>query len=129
MSAELLQRVESHIITDGGLLGGYTIRHYKWNDRDLKGAGSVCLFRMTGTSGEVTSQAQMHDVSLFLLTDPDRASQADADMLEVLRYLRANFSGRDVFNYYPPQSYNGPISLSNGRAMFEMIIRCGVEDH
>ena len=129
MSAELLLRVKNHIADQGGLLAGYAKKYYRWSDADLKGSGGVALFRMTGTAGDVDHQAQQLDVSLFLLANPKLVTQADSDMLGVLRYLRANYKSSGAFQYRPLQSYTGPVYLENGRTMFEMVIRCGVEDH
>lgn len=129
MSATLLLRAKSHIVDDGGLLGAYALRYYRWSDSDLNGSGSVALFRMAGTGGAANHVIQQHDVSLFLLANPALVTQADADMLAVLQYLRANYSDTGVFAFHPIQSYTGPTYLENGRAEFEMVIRCGVEDH
>ena len=129
MSKTLLQRVRGHIVTDGGLLTGYTTRYYRWTDTDLKGSGNVALFRMSGTGGPTDFQQQQHDVSLYLMGTKTRVTQADTDMLSVLQYLRANFDSANVFSYTPLQAYTGPTYLSNGRAIFEMVIRCGVTDH
>jgi hypothetical protein len=129
MSTELLERVKQHIIDDGGLLGAYAVKKYKWSDADLAGSASIALFRMSGTGGRSDHQQQQPDVSLFLLASPALKVQADNDMLAVLRYLRADFSSANVFAFYPLQSYKGPSDLENGRVIFEMVIRCGVEDH
>ena len=129
MSDQLLQRTKTHIVDDGGLLADYSVRYYRWSDAELNGAGSIALFRMTGTGGAVNHEAQQQDVSLFLLTNPASVRQADADMLAVLQYLRADFSATGVFAFHPVQGYTGPVYLENGRAIFEMVIRCGVEDH
>ena len=129
MSATLLQRVKNHIVDDGGLLSGFAVRYYRWSDVDLNGSGSVALFRMTGTSGRVNTAAQFHDVSLFLLAAPTAVKVADDAMLGVLQYLRGDFSDTSVFNMFPVAGYTGPTYLENDRAMFEMVIRCGVEDH
>jgi hypothetical protein len=129
MSSQLLLRVKNHIVDQGGLLTIYAKKYYRWSDADLKGSGGVALFRITGTAGRTDAQAQQIDVSLFLLADPKLVTQADSDMLGVLRYLRANYSDSDAFQYRPLQSYTGPVYMENGRAMFEMVIRCGVEDH
>lgn len=129
MSNTLLLRVKDHIVDDGALLGAYSVKYYRWSDKDLSGSASVALFRMTGTSGTVNREAQQHDVSLFLLASPALVTQADADMLSVLQYLRANYTDTGVYAFFPLQGYTGPTYLENGRAMFEMVIRCGVEDH
>ncbi|MDH5796931.1 MAG: hypothetical protein OEZ19_00060 [Paracoccaceae bacterium] len=129
MSRVLLERVRQHIVTTGGLLGAYTVRYYRWSDKDLSGAASVALFRMSGTGGGANHEVQKPDVSLFLLASPSLVKQADDDMLSVLQYLRSDYAGTSVFAYHPLQGYTGPAYLENGRAMFEMVIRCGVEDH
>ena len=129
MSYELLQRVKTHIVNDGGLLSDYTVRYGKWSDQDFKGNGKVVLFSMQGTSGETNSVVQYPDVMLTLLSAVRSSRATSQDMLAVVRYLRVNFSVSDVFNMFPQESVSGPITLTNGRSMFELIIRCGVEDH
>jgi len=129
MSSTLLNRVKNHIIDDGNLLSGYTVKYYRWSDADLNGDGNVALFRMSGTNGPSAHVIQWPDVSLFLLANPASVQQADADMLDVLQYLRAEYADTDVFNMVPVGTYTGPMYLDNGRAMFEMVIRCGVQDH
>lgn len=132
MSTQLLLRCKQHIVDSGGLLGGYTVKYYRWSDKDLKGSGSIALFRRTGTSGPTNREAQQPDVSLFLLASPKMVTQADADMLAVLQYLRSEggyTNGTNVYSFFPLQAYDGPRYLENGRALFEMVIRCGVEDH
>jgi hypothetical protein len=129
MSTTLLTRVKQHIIDDGGLLGAYAVKYYRWSDADLAGSASIAMFRMSGTGGRSDHQQQQPDVSLFLLASPPLVTQADADMLAVLQYIRADFSSANVFAFYPLQSYKGPNYLENSRAIFEMVIRCGVEDH
>ena len=55
---------------------------------------------------------------------------ADATMLAIVRYLRseAGFTGATVENF-EPLSQTGPAYLQNGRARFELVVRCMVEDH
>lgn len=129
MSASLLQRVSAHIITDGGLLTDYTLRYYRWTDTDLQGSGKVALFRMSGAVGQVNRHIQFPSVELTLLADPDGVTEADADMLAVLRYLRTNPTTTGVFNFFPVGTYTGPTYLENDRALFIMEISTGVDDH
>lgn len=129
MSAGLLQKLKSHVIDDGGLLSDYTVRYYKWDDRDLQGSGKVALFRMVGTAGETNHEYQQPDVFLRLLSDPDDVKSTDDDMLGVLRYLRDNYETTGITAIHPTGTYDGPRYLANNRAHFEMIVRCGVEDH
>ena len=127
MSDELLNRVKNHILP---LLTGYAIRFYRWTDEDLQGAGQVVLFRMAGTAGPSDHQIQYPDVSVQMICNPDQVRAGDAVMLSVLRFLRseAGFTSGTVENF-EPLSQSGPSYLENGRARFEMVIRCLVEDH
>lgn len=129
MSAALLQRLSGHVITDGGLLGDYALRYYRWLDSDLSGAGSVVLFRAAGSSGTADSEVQFPDAMIQIMADRDQVTQADADMLGVVQYLRANYKTAGAFLFRPIGTFNGPSYLDNGRAIFETIIRCGVTDH
>lgn len=127
MSDVLLNRVKDHI---AALLTGYTIRFYRWTDADLQGGGDVVLFRMAGTAGASDYQIQYPDVSVQMICAPDRVRNGDAVMLSVLRFLRsdAGFTSADVENF-EPLSMTGPAYLENGRARFELVVRCLVEDH
>lgn len=129
MSQTLLNRIKEHIIDDGGLLSGYGVRYYRWSDDDLNGNGSIVLFRMSSTNGPSAHVTQWPDVSIYLLADPASVVAADNDMLEVLQYLRADYETDDVFNMVPVGTYTGPMYLDNDRALFECVVRCGVEDH
>lgn len=127
MSDVLLNRVKDHI---AALLTGYTIRFYRWTDADLQGGGDVVLFRMAGTAGASDYQIQYPDVSVQMICAPDRVRDGDAVMLSVLRFLRsdAGFTSGDVEGF-EPLSMTGPAYLENGRARFELVVRCLVEDH
>lgn len=128
MSDELLNRVKGHILP---LLTGYQVRFYRWTDEDLQGTGQVVLFRMAGTSGQSDHQIQYPDVSVQMVCNPDQVRAGDAVMLSVLRFLRseAGFTSDDVENFEPLGPIRGPSYLENGRARFELVIRCLVEDH
>ena len=132
MSISLLERMRGHLDT-GNLLDGYRVRFYRWSDDDLNKSGQVILFRMPGSSGQGAHVIQRPDISIQMLCDPDQVVAGDRRMLEILQYLRANFtiSGTNgaVFNLWPTSPYAGPIYLQNNRAMFELIVRCMTEDH
>ena len=127
MSDVLLQRVSGHI---AALISGYSIRYYRWTDADLNGQGGVVLFRMSGTGGAADYHVQYPDVSIQIICDPDKVRDADATMLAIVRYLRseAGFTSATVENF-EPLSQTGPAYLQNGRARFELVVRCMVEDH
>jgi len=127
MSDVLLQRVHAHIAP---LLTGYAIRFYRWTDEDLQGAGQVVLFRMAGTAGPSDYQIQYPDVSVQMVCNADAVRVGDAVMLSVLRFLRsdAGFTSETVEGF-EPLAMSGPAYLQNGRARFELVVRCLVEDH
>lgn len=129
MSDQLLIRAKEHIVDAGGLLGGYSLRYYRWTDQDLSGSANVALFHSPGTSGPTDSVVQFPDISLLLLVGPAAVRQGDADMLAVLQYLRSSYKSASAFLFTPLGKFSGPSYLENGRAVFEMVIRCGVEDH
>ena len=127
MSVELMTRVKDHI---AHLLTGYQIRYFRWTDADLNGAGNVVLFRMAGSGGTSSHLLQSKDVSVQMICAPEAVQAGDAVMLSVVRYLRSEdgFTGADAVGY-EPLATSGPSYLENGRARFELVIRCLVEDH
>lgn len=127
MSVELLTRVKNHI---AHLLTGYQIRYFCWTDADRNGAGGVVLFSMSGGGGTSSHLLQSKYVSVQMICDPDAIQAGDAVMLDVVRYLRSEdgFTGADAVGY-EPLATSGPVYLDNGRARFELVIRCLVEDH
>ena len=127
MSDVLLQRVSGHI---AALIASFSVRYYLWSDADLNGQGGVVLFRMSGTGGAADYHVQYPDVSIQIICDPDKVRDADATMLAIVRYLRseAGFTSATVENF-EPLSQTGPAYLQNGRARFELVVRCMVEDH
>ena len=128
MSITLLERVRDHL-NDGGLLDDYSLRFYRWSDQDLNGSGQLILLRMPGTSGDGAHVIQRPDVSIIMLCDPDQVRSGDLRMLDILQYLRANFSSEGVFNMWPVGPYTGPSYLQNNRATFELVVRCMTTDH
>lgn len=127
MSDVLLQRVSGHV---SALITGYSVRYYRWTDADLNGQGGVVLFRMSGTGGAADYHVQYPDVSIQIICDPDKVRDADATMLSIVRFLRSveGFTSTAVENF-EPLSQTGPAYLQNGRARFELVVRCMVEDH
>ena len=127
MSDVLLERVSAHIAS---LITGFSVRYYHWSDADLNGQGGVVLLRMSGTGGAADYHVQYPDVSIQIICDPEKVRDADATMLAIVRYLRseAGFTSATVENF-EPLSQTGPAYLQNGRARFELVVRCMVEDH
>lgn len=132
MSVELLQRFREHLDA-GNLLTGYTVKYYRWSDQDLQGAGQVARFRMPGTEGNGAHVIQRPDMELTLMCNPDQVNATDKRMLQILQYLRANFSSDTasgvIVNLWPFNGYSGPVFLENNRAQFSMVVRAVTEDH
>lgn len=128
MSITLLRRVRSHL-DENNLLDGYEVKFYRWSDQDLKGRGQVIRFRMPGTEGFGAHVIQRPDVEISMLCSPDRVVDGDNRMLQILQYLRSNFTTEGIFNIWPVASFTGPVYLENNRAMFSMIVRTMTQDH
>ena len=127
MSYHLLKDFYDHIAP---MLAGYKIRYYRWLDEDLNGKGKVALFRMSGSQGVSNFLVQYPDISFSLLADANAVVEADQLLLEIKRFLRsdAGFTSAAIENF-EPLTQIGPTYLQNGRARFELVVRCMVEDH
>lgn len=128
MSVTLLQHMRDHLDA-ANLLDGYTVNFYRFSDQDLNGDGDVIVFRMTGTEGTGAHVIQRPDISIQMLCNPARVVDGDNRMLQILRYIRANFTATDIFNMWPIGVYTGPTYLQNNRARFELVVRCMTENY
>ncbi len=128
MSGILLDRIEAHL-DEAALLNGYTIRHYRWSDEDLNGQGEVILFRMAGSEGASDHVAQEPDVTIQLLCSPGRIRQGDERMRRIIQRFRVDPIGDGVVHMEPVSAISGPITMDNGRQLFDFTLRATVEDH
>ena len=128
MSVTLMRRLRDHLQA-ANLLDGYQVEFYRWSDQNLRGDGQVIVFRMPGTSGVGAHVIQRPDVSIQIICGPTQVEDGDNRMLQILQYLRENFSTTDVFNMWPTGSYTGPMYFENNRARFELVVRCMTTDH
>lgn len=122
----ILERVASHLATE---LAGYDVKYYRWSDADLRGDAAVALLGYAGTDGEVIQAVQSVDVRLSLLVSPASVKTGETDILAIQQALRTDYDGAGYWNITPIGSYSGPIMLQNGRAVWELVMRVGVEDY
>ncbi len=132
MSVSLLQRVHDHLAAaTPSLLRDYAVRFYRWVDSDMK-SGQIILFNLPGTYGPGAHVIQRPDVSIQILCNPDQVTAGDARMLSILQYFRLHFEimsdNGNAFNAVPLGHYDGPRYLQNNRALFDLRVRCMVED-
>lgn len=128
MSAALLENIANHL-TDAGLLTGLDKKFYRWTDADLNGSADFIVFRMAGTAGARDATLQQPDVRILLCVMPANVKlgnqKADA--------IFANFAGTStatgVVKFEPLATVSSPMYLDNGRAVFEINVRCFVQDH
>lgn len=128
MSGILLDRIKAHL-DEAGLLAGYTVRHYRWSDLDLNGQGDVILFRMAGSEGASDRVAQEPDVTIQVLCSPSRFRQGDERMRRIVQRFRTVPIGQGVVHMEPVSAISGPITMDNGRQLFDFTLRATVEDH
>ena len=127
MSIGLLEKVSGHL-KDAGLMAGYDDKYYSWTDADVKGAAGFVLFQMAGTSGIRNATVQSPDVRLLLVCKKDKLREGN----DAADAIFANFAGMTkpagVLKLEPIATVMGPYYLDNGRGVFEIIVRCFVQD-
>lgn len=128
MSAALLETIATHL-TDAGLLTGLTKKYYQWTDADEKGSADFIVFRMSGTAGARNATLQQPDVRILLCVKAANVKTGNAKADAIF----ANFAGIStapgVVKFEPLATVMGPMYLDNGRAVFEINVRCFVQDH
>lgn len=128
MSYSLLERLGNHL-TQQGLLTGYKVKYYSWTDVDLKGKGKFIVLRMAGTSGIRDSIVQRPDVRVLVVSDPDKVIDGNNKADEIFQ----SFAGLEVpvgvLKLEPIGTVIGPMKIENGRSVFEINVRCYVQDH
>lgn len=128
MSLALLERVSAHL-SDAGLLTGYDVLYFKWTDEREAQNTPFVLFRMAGTSGVDNQCVQYPDVRILLVGTPTTAVDTDSDAYSLHRYFRTDFEGSGTTYFEPLGQVIGPTYLENGRPVFEINVRCLVDDH
>jgi hypothetical protein len=128
MSLSLLQSVIG-FLQDASLLDGLAVRYYRWTDADLNGNGNFIVVRMSGTSGIRNATVQSPDVRLLLVFPAASVTTGS----QIADAIFAKFSDATapygVLKFEPLSTVSGPYYLDNGRGVFEIIVRCFVQDH
>jgi len=134
MSAELLQRIQGHLDAEG-LLAGYDTLYFRWTDEQVNGNTPFILFRAAGSAGDDNYVVQYPDVRIILVANPSGAVAGDARMREIIRFFRADDGYRitgasgEVLSVAPIGPVIGPLYLENDRPIWELNVRCLVDDY
>lgn len=123
MSATLLQAMSTYLASE---INGYTVKYYKWTDQDLAGSGEFVVFRMvqSGNSNNLISRPVM---LIQVVANPATVTAADAVIHNVHDALLANDAPTGMVKVNPVGRPMGPYYLENGRAVFELNVRCYVD--
>ncbi len=128
MSLPLLQRVESFLHSQG-LLGGWSVKFFGWNDADVAGTGNFIVLKMAGTSGERDEIVQRPDVRVLVVGAPTKTIDPDAKAKAIYDLFAGTETVSGVIKFEPLSVVQGPFVLDNKRWVFELIVRCYVEDY
>ena len=127
MSIGLLEKVSGHL-KDAGLMTGFDDKYYSWTDKDGEGSAGFVLFQMAGTSGIRNATVQSPDVRLLLVCKKDKLREGNNEADAIF----ANFAGMTkptgILKLDPIGTVMGPYYLDNGRGVFEIVVRCFVQD-
>lgn len=128
MSLSLLQSIAGHL-QDAGLLDGIAVKYYRWTDADAAGSGNFLVIRMSGTAGIRNSKVQTPDVRLLLVADPAQVVTMNQRADAIFAKFSDTTAPAGVLKLEPLSAVSGPYYLDNGRGVFEIIVRCFVQDH
>lgn len=128
MSLSLLQKVAGYL-QDLGLIDGIAVKYYRWTDADMNGAGNFLVLRMAGTAGIRNATVQSPDVRLLLVADPSQVVSMNQKADAIFDKLADTIAPSGVLKLEPLSTVSGPYYLDNGRGVFEIIVRCFVQDH
>lgn len=126
MSIVLIKRVKQHVI-DASLTTGYTLKHFRWSDKDINGKNPFIVFRQSG-SGVSNILLQQTDVLIQLSQIPTATKSGDDNMQAILRLFRGDTVQAGIVRFEPIGTVLGPFMLENGRRLWELTIRCFTED-
>ena len=128
MSLSLLQSIVGHL-QDSGLLDGIAVKYYRWTDAEADGSGNFLVMRMSGTAGIRNATVQSPDVRLLLVADPSQVVSMNQKADAIFAKFADTTAPAGVLKLEPLSTVSGPYYLDNGRGVFEIIVRCFVQDH
>jgi len=127
MSYPLLEKIATHLRM-AGLLDGIETKYYRCVDEDMKGSTNIAVFRMAGGGGPRNSVVQQPDVKVILYANAkdiiDMNGKADA----IFKYFGGLTAPEGVLKLEPLAAVMGPYFAENNRPVFEINIRCFVQD-
>ena len=126
MSIQILRRVKQHVV-DAGLAEGYTLKFFRWSDKDLKGKKPFIVFRQGG-SGLSNILLQQTDVLIQLGQVHSEIEKGDDTMQAIIRLFRGDTLQPDIARFDPLGTVAGPFTIENDRKIWELTVRCFTED-
>lgn len=128
MSAALLQNIAS-FLEGQNLLTNYDVKYYSWTDADFKGKGNFIVLRMAGTAGLRDHVVQRPDVRVLVVVDGKHTVDGNNKADEIFSAFAGLSKPSGVLKLEPIGTVIGPFGLENGRQVFEINVRCYVQDH
>lgn len=129
MSATILQRVED-FLTAAGHTTGYTIKFFRWTDKDIAGTQPFICLRALPGSGLSNELVQEVDVLIQVVqTVGAGKTKALDDLMEaIMATMRGTTTPTSVVRISPVGQPVGPLHLENKRPYSELTVRCVTED-
>lgn len=126
MSIALLDRVSAHLAFSG-LEDGFTIKKHRWSDKDIEGKNQFIVYRQDG-GGTSNVLLQEIDVLIQLSVIPADLDSGDTRMQEIVAAFRDSSVTTGIIRFDLIGEVSGPFFLENGRPLWELVVRCFVED-
>lgn len=126
MSIALLERVSAHLnFLD--LEDGFTVKFHRWSDKDIEGNDPFIVYRQDGDGGSNVLLQQI-DVLIQLSVNPQDFNAGDTRMQQIVDAFRDSSVTTGIIRFDIIGAVSGPIYLENGRPLWELVVRCFVED-
>lgn len=126
MSQPLLEKIATYL-RQAGLLEGLTTKFYRYTDEDLKGASNLVVFRMAG-AGPRNSVVQQPDIKVILIGKQSDIVETNNKADAIFKHFGGLTAPEDVLKLEPLAYVMGPFFMDNERPVFEINVRCFVQD-
>lgn len=123
-----IERLRNHLDA-GSLLTGYVVKYDRWSDADLASEDKFVVFRLAGTGGDSAFDIQQPDIRVILVGLPQDALALRTTAWDCIKYLRDNYADAEAWLYDVIGFPQGPMEMEDGRQVWELTVRVGVEDY
>jgi hypothetical protein len=128
MSQALLRSIAA-LVADANIAPGFVEKFYRWTDADVNGSANFILYRMAGTAGQRDQFVQRPDVRVLVVVPPSAIALGNQIADAIFQLFAGTAVPVNVLKLEPLGTVMGPMYLDNGRGVFEVIVRCFVQDH